>query len=112
MRAVFNFFPGFSSFYKDVLRALEALRNTNAKYFILSRNNSAKSSVPAMLTGLRVMLAPVMLLLAWYDPRPPAFAVCLTLAFLSDVFDGILARRLNVATPGLRRVDSIADSVF
>jgi CDP-diacylglycerol--glycerol-3-phosphate 3-phosphatidyltransferase len=53
-----------------------------------------------------------MLLLAWYHPRPPAFAVCLTLAFLSDVFDGILARRLNVATPGLRRLDSIADSVF
>jgi phosphatidylglycerophosphate synthase len=41
-----------------------------------------------------------------------SFGVCLILAFLSDVFDGILARRLNVATPGLRRLDSIADSVF
>ena len=40
------------------------------------------------------------------------FGVCLILAFLSDVFDGILARRLNVATPGLRRLDSIADSTF
>ena len=58
------------------------------------------------------MLAPVMLLLAWYYPRPMLFGVCLILAFLSDVFDGILARRLNVATPGLRRLDSIADSTF
>jgi CDP-diacylglycerol--glycerol-3-phosphate 3-phosphatidyltransferase len=58
------------------------------------------------------MLAPVVLLLAWVHPSPGAFAVCLILAFVSDVFDGILARRLNVATPGLRRLDSIADSVF
>src|ERR1700686_4057943 len=79
---------------------------------VLSRKISAKSTAPLLLTGLRAMLAPVMLLLAWYHPRPLAFAVCLILAFLSDVFDGILARRLNVATPGLRRLDSIADSVF
>jgi CDP-diacylglycerol--glycerol-3-phosphate 3-phosphatidyltransferase len=33
-------------------------------------------------------------------------------AFLSDVFDGIIARRLGVATPNLRRLDSFADSFF
>jgi CDP-diacylglycerol--glycerol-3-phosphate 3-phosphatidyltransferase len=71
-----------------------------------------RSSIPLLLTALRALLAPVMLVLAWFNPRPPAFAVCLILAFLSDVFDGILARRLNVATPVLRRLDSIADSVF
>jgi CDP-diacylglycerol--glycerol-3-phosphate 3-phosphatidyltransferase len=53
-----------------------------------------------------------MLLLAWGHPDPRAFGVCLTLAFLSDVFDGILARRLKVATAGLRRFDSVVDSVF
>lgn len=70
------------------------------------------SKVPLLLTALRGMLAPVMLALAWRSPRPAAFAVCLILAFLSDVFDGILARRLKVATPGLRRLDSVADSAF
>jgi phosphatidylglycerophosphate synthase len=70
------------------------------------------SRIPLLLTALRAVLAPVMLVLAWFYPRPLAFAACLVLAFLSDVFDGILARRLNVATPGLRRLDSIADSVF
>jgi phosphatidylglycerophosphate synthase len=72
----------------------------------------ATSNIPLLLTALRAVLAPVLLLLAWYYPRPAAFGVCLILAFLSDVFDGILARRLNVATPGLRRLDSVADSVF
>jgi phosphatidylglycerophosphate synthase len=72
----------------------------------------ARSTAPLLLTALRAVLAPVMVLLAWYYPRPAAFGICLILAFLSDVFDGILARRLNVATPGLRRLDSIADSVF
>jgi phosphatidylglycerophosphate synthase len=65
-----------------------------------------------LLTASRALLAPVMLVLAWHYPRPLAFGAFLILAFLSDVFDGILARRLNVATPGLRRLDSIADSVF
>jgi CDP-diacylglycerol--glycerol-3-phosphate 3-phosphatidyltransferase len=72
----------------------------------------SKTRVPLLLTTLRAILAPVMVLLAWYYPSPTAFGVCLVLAFLSDVFDGILARWLNVATPGLRRLDSIADSVF
>ena len=53
-----------------------------------------------------------MILLAVFWPYPFAFALCLIGAFLSDIFDGVLARRLDVATPGLRRLDSIADSTF
>ena len=53
-----------------------------------------------------------MVLLARVAPSPPAFAVCLATAFLSDVFDGIAARRLGVATTALRRLDSAADTVF
>jgi len=70
------------------------------------------SRIPLLLTALRALLAPVMLVLAWFYPRPQAFGACLVLAFLSDIFDGILARRLKVATPGMRRMDSIADSIF
>ena len=39
-------------------------------------------------------------------------AACLVTAFVSDVLDGIIARRLKVATPALRRFDSLADSLF
>jgi phosphatidylglycerophosphate synthase len=69
-------------------------------------------TIPLLLTALRAALAPVVMLLAVFAPSKPAFGVCLILAFVSDVFDGILARRLGVATPNLRRLDSIADSLF
>lgn len=65
-----------------------------------------------MLVCLRLLLAPVLLLLAAYRPAPTAFGVCLTLALLSDFFDGVIARRLGVATAGLRRLDSFVDTVF
>jgi len=68
--------------------------------------------VPLALTVLRALLAPVVVVLALAWPVPWAFGACLVAAFLSDVFDGIVARRLGVATPGLRRLDSFADSVF
>jgi CDP-diacylglycerol--glycerol-3-phosphate 3-phosphatidyltransferase len=69
-------------------------------------------SLPFLLTALRALLAPLIVLLALYWPSRVAFGLCLTTAFLSDIFDGVLARRLGVATPALRRLDSVADSVF
>lgn len=45
-------------------------------------------------------------------PQPVAFTICLLLALLSDYFDGVIARRLDVATANLRRLDSAADTVF
>ena len=44
-------------------------------------------------------------------PAPALLAGCLLIAFLSDIFDGVIARRLGVATANLRRLDSIADSI-
>ena len=68
--------------------------------------------LPLALTALRALLGPVLLLQAWAGPAPRLFAACLVAAFLSDVFDGIVARRLGIATAGLRRLDSLADTVF
>jgi phosphatidylglycerophosphate synthase len=65
-----------------------------------------------LLTGLRALLAPAVALLSMYAPLPEAFAACLIVAFLSDIFDGVLARRLGVATANLRRLDSAADTLF
>lgn len=69
-------------------------------------------AIPLSLTVLRATLGPVVALLAITYPTRPAFALCLIAAFLSDVFDGIAARRLNVVTPLLRRLDSMADTLF
>lgn len=68
--------------------------------------------LPRALVWLRVVLAPVIIVIAAWRPVPAAFASCLVLALLSDYFDGAIARRQGTATEGLRRFDSIADTVF
>jgi len=68
--------------------------------------------VPLLLTLMRALLGPVVLFLALFFPQKLILASCLIVAFLSDVFDGIIARKLDIATQGLRRLDSIADSIF
>ena len=68
--------------------------------------------VPLALVILRLCLAPVLLATAWLQPNRIVFATCLIGALLSDYFDGVIARRLGVATAGLRRLDSITDSIF
>ena len=78
----------------------------------MSSPNRLLHQLPLALTLLRAALAPVMALLAMFRPEPTAFVLCLVAAFLSDVFDGVIARRLGIATPGLRRLDSLADSLF
>ncbi len=78
----------------------------------LTMRSPAFKQLPLALTALRTALGPVVLALAFQHPSGPAFAVCLVLALLSDYFDGVIARRLGVATPGLRRMDSMADTIF
>ena len=68
------------------------------------------SRLPLFLVVLRATLAPVVVLLALYQPSGAAFAACLVAALVSDYFDGVIARRLGVATPDLRRMDSAGDS--
>lgn len=68
--------------------------------------------LPVSLTALRGTLAPVLLVIAYRGGSHAAFGLCLVAAFLSDVFDGIVARRLGIATPGLRRLDSAVDTLF
>jgi CDP-diacylglycerol--glycerol-3-phosphate 3-phosphatidyltransferase len=73
---------------------------------------SLLARIPVALTALRALLAPVVVLLACFHPVPWLFAACLVLALVSDVLDGMLARRWEVSTPMLRRLDSIADTLF
>ena len=73
---------------------------------------SLLARLPVALTGLRALLAPVVVLLSLMAPWPAAFAACLIVAFVSDIFDGVLARRMGIATANLRRLDSAADTLF
>ena len=73
------------------------------------------------LTALRVALAPVLVLLARHGAGQPsdgatlagvAYVACCVAAFVSDVFDGVLARRWRVDGPTVRRLDGAADTLF
>ena len=68
--------------------------------------------IPAGLVAFRACCAPVLVLLERVGASGRVLAGVVFLAFVSDVFDGIVARRLGVATENLRRADSVADTVF
>ncbi|MBW8302525.1 MAG: CDP-alcohol phosphatidyltransferase family protein [Brevundimonas sp.] len=67
--------------------------------------------LPWFLVLFRIAAGPAMIALAGLG-QGPACAVVLSLGVLSDIFDGIIARRLGVATPTLRTWDSRADVLF
>lgn len=68
--------------------------------------------IPLCLISLRILLAPVLLLMYGFDVGSVWYGVVLSVALLSDVFDGIIARKLGVATEKLRSLDSTADTIF
>ena len=67
--------------------------------------------VPMALIAFRGMMVFVVPVLGWYR-LGPALAVVILLATLSDIFDGIIARRLGISTTELRRADSTVDLFF
>jgi CDP-diacylglycerol--glycerol-3-phosphate 3-phosphatidyltransferase len=64
------------------------------------------------ITLLRLTLAPTLIVLA--RARAPGWLLAglLVGGFVSDVVDGIVARRASAVTPFLRRLDSSVDTVF
>ena len=68
-------------------------------------------NIPFALVLLRLLLVPVILLLALFAGADagPQVVVLLLAAALSDIFDGVIARKRGVATPALRKWDSNVD---
>jgi CDP-diacylglycerol--glycerol-3-phosphate 3-phosphatidyltransferase len=64
------------------------------------------------LTVLRLLLAPVLVWLVYAGAPGVVFAGVVLVAFVSDYFDGVIARRLGIASAELRHFDSRADLVF
>ncbi len=67
------------------------------------------TSIPSILVGLRFVLALLLLVDALDHQTSWFFILAYLLAVFSDIFDGIIARRLNVSTIQLRQADSWAD---
>ena len=69
-------------------------------------------AVPIGLTTIRLALGPLAIAFALGHQPHFIYAPLLLVGMLSDVFDGVIARRLGVAHPWLRRFDSATDIVF
>lgn len=67
--------------------------------------------IPMALIAFRALMIVVVPVLGWYG-HGTLLALVILLATLSDIFDGIIARRLGVSTTNLRRADSTVDLFF
>ncbi len=71
-----------------------------------------KQHIPWMMAAGRAALGPVVIIGEKCGWNGVALAGLIVTALLSDIFDGILARRWKCDTPGVRLFDSMADTFF
>lgn len=73
-----------------------------------------KKHIPFSLILLRLFLGLLLLVFYWlkFDNFKYYAISFLVVGLLSDIFDGIIARRLHIATQMLRRWDSSVDLIF
>lgn len=64
------------------------------------------------MTTIRVVFAPLILVWAWNGRAGLPYIICLVIAFVTDYFDGVVARKMDVATAVVRRYDGAADIIF
>jgi phosphatidylglycerophosphate synthase len=77
-------------------------------------NQKWVEKTPFALIYLRLILGLMIIPLSYFkvDNYVVIAIVFLSMGLLSDVFDGIIARKLNISTVKLRRLDSTIDVVF
>lgn len=70
--------------------------------------------IPVSLIYSRLLIGLVILLLSFLQPEGyRIYAISLfVIGLLTDIFDGIIARKMNISSQKLRRMDSSVDQVF
>jgi phosphatidylglycerophosphate synthase len=74
--------------------------------------DSKKRYIPWMMAAGRALLGPVLIVGAERGWNGLTLAGLVVVALVSDIFDGVLARRWGCDTAGVRLFDSMADTVF
>jgi CDP-diacylglycerol--glycerol-3-phosphate 3-phosphatidyltransferase len=71
-------------------------------------------AIPYILIALRFILAPVLLSLSYFIGEKSwlIILVLMYLGLITDIFDGIIARKAGVSSEKLRRLDSQTDLIF
>lgn len=70
--------------------------------------------LPIILIYSRVLLGVIIALIAFSNPENSGFTIVslMLLGILTDIFDGVIARKLNVDTERIRKLDSNVDMFF
>lgn len=68
--------------------------------------------LPWSLVAVRLLLGPVVVVAAYAGVAGPWLAAMVFAALVSDVYDGVLARRWRCDTPAIRLADSMVDTAF
>lgn len=71
-----------------------------------------KRYIPWLMAAARAALGPVVILGERCNWSGTTLAVMVVTALISDIYDGVLARRWKCDTAGVRLFDSMADTVF
>lgn len=71
-------------------------------------------NLPIALIVFRLLLAPIILVLAYFvgESAKTVIVVLMYLGLISDILDGIIARKQNISSEKLRRMDSQTDMIF
>src|SRR5580658_3740506 len=77
-----------------------------------SESQSFKQRIPWLMAATRVVLGPAMIMAQRSGWNGLTLAAMVIAALLSDIFDGVLARRWRCDTAGIRLFDSMADNIF
>ncbi|MBV8391257.1 MAG: CDP-alcohol phosphatidyltransferase family protein [Mucilaginibacter sp.] len=70
--------------------------------------------LPILLIYSRIVLGAIIIGLSLLQPAyfRAVIITLIALGLISDIFDGIIARRLGISTPKMRRMDSAVDQFF
>jgi len=88
------------------------ITRTDAASILIEMPARTLESIPWLLILFRILCCPLILLAAVFRWPGWALALIVLFALLSDIYDGILARRWDCETSALRVTDSIADTIF
>ena len=71
-------------------------------------------NIPISLILFRLVLAPIILALAYFigESSKTTIVILMYLGLVSDILDGIIARKQNISSEKLRRMDSQTDMIF
>jgi phosphatidylglycerophosphate synthase len=98
--------------WRDARKSLHLGDRLRRSFSLQTYSESWKWKIPSALVVFRIVLGPALVLISLQSRSGLLLAGGVVLALLSDIFDGVLARRWQVDTARIRVADTLADTTF